>query len=97
MASLYIAEGSDLQDDTTGAMVPVMRQPPVATQKVTFTTTTQSAAFKGTILRVLADADCHLAFGSNPTATTSFPKYMAGVEYFMGVNVGDKVAAVTAS
>lgn len=66
---------------------------------MTFTTSTQSAAFGSTtsFVEVVSDADCHYVVGTNPTATTNAIKLMAGVSKFFGVEPGQKLAVVTAS
>ncbi len=101
MAKLYITEFTALPAD--GATFPAIMQlpalPPVAEQVVTFTTTTQSAALNAAtrFVRVIADADCHIAAGANPTATTSTMKLIAGTPEYFGVTPGHKIAAVTAA
>jgi hypothetical protein len=70
---------------------------PVTTQKVNSTgTSAQSSAFGSNIeyVRVMADADCHIEFGVNPTATNAkifLPS--KDVEYFK-VSEGEKVAVI---
>ena len=96
MAKAYISEYSELPV-LTGKVVPTGMEPAAAEQVVTFTTTTQSAAF-GTntrYIRVHVDAICSYKFGANPTATTSTPRMAASSTEFFGVNPGDKVAFVT--
>jgi hypothetical protein len=59
-------------------------------------TSAQSAAFADNIyyVRVVADAACHIEFGSNPTATTSKVYVPADdIEYFK-VSPGEKVAVI---
>ena len=76
---------------------PVSR--PNSTQAVTYTTSTQSAAFGSStrMIRVIADTDVYLAFGANPTATANDIRVPANqVEYF-GVNPGEKVACYDGS
>ena len=70
---------------------------PVTTQKVNSTgTSAQSSAFGSNIeyVRVMADADCHIEFGVNPTATNAkiFLPSKDG-EYFK-VSEGEKVAVI---
>jgi hypothetical protein len=69
----------------------------ISTEKVTASgTSVQSAAFGENIeyVRIVADADCHIAFGVNPTATTSSIYVPADdVEYFK-VSPGEKVAVI---
>ena len=68
-----------------------------STEKVTSSgTSAQSAAFADNIyyVRVVADASCHIEFGSNPTATTSKVYVPADdIEYFK-VSPGEKVAVI---
>ena len=68
-----------------------------STEKVTSSgTSAQSAAFADNIyyVRVVADAACHIEFGSNPTATTSKVYVPADdIEYFK-VSHGEKVAVI---
>ena len=99
MASLYVSEAASLADDGRGFAVPVFPEPARTTQKVTFTTATQSAAFGGDtrIVRFFADAACHVAFGSNPAATASSPRFAADTEYFRAVRGGDKLSVYDGS
>jgi len=68
-----------------------------STEKVTSSgTSAQSAAFADNIyyVRVVADAACHIEFGSSPTATTSKVYVPADdIEYFK-VSPGEKVAVI---
>lgn len=70
---------------------------PKTTQKVTSSgSSVQSSAFGANIeyVRIVADADCHIAFGVNPTATTSSIYVpVDDVEYFK-VSPGEKVAVI---
>jgi hypothetical protein len=59
-------------------------------------TSAQSAAFADNIyyVRVVADAACHIEFGTSPTATTSKIYVPADdIEYFK-VSPGEKVAVI---
>ena len=70
---------------------------PVRTQKVTSSgTSAQSAAFGANIeyVRVIPDADCHIEFGVNPTATTSKIFMEAKTSEFFKVSQGEKVAVI---
>lgn len=101
MASLYITEFVALPKDgpyDASQPMPVGATPAVAEQKVAFTTSTQSAAFNAATryVRIISDATCHLAFGANPTATTSNMRVVADSAEYFGVVAGQKVAAVTA-
>lgn len=98
MATLYITEFQEVAK--AGSDNLLMGQcPPVAQQTVTFTTSTQSAAFnaKTRFIRVYSSADAMIEFGSNPTATTSKMPIKAGVPEYFGVNPAEKVAAITAA
>lgn len=98
MANLYITEFNYMENANDIGGVPQIAKLPGTTQKVTFTTSTQSTAFayNTRFVRVMADADCHIAYGSNPTATTSSLKMASGTVEYFGVAPGDKIAAVTA-
>lgn len=98
MAFLYISEYGGARQ-VEGGLAQIAEEPGIDQTPVSFTTTTQSAAFAATtkMVRVLSDADCHIAFGKSPVATTNSKKVIANsVEYF-GVKADDKVAAVTAA
>lgn len=88
MAELYIAEYSDIGIQSGGAGIQAPYEPGPATQKVSFTTATASSAFNtNTVLvRLLADADCHIDFSATATATD--PLYKANIEYFRCVVPG---------
>lgn len=97
MATLWVTE-YDKFPSPRGVVLPIANEPRVANQTVTFTTTTQSAAFNAETryVRVISTTNCHLEFGSNPTATTSTQFLPANTEAWRQVVPGDKVAAVTA-
>lgn len=95
MSSLYISEYI-----AAVSGVPLAREPALVDQKVTFTGTAgQSTAFNGgtSLVRLMADADCHVLFGANPTATNAKAKLMSGVEYWRAVEPGQKVSAIATS
>lgn len=99
MPNLYITEFAQVGIDALGRVAaPIPRQLPVAEQKVAFTTSAQSATLDATttMVRLQADGICSVAFGANPTATTSNLRMTAGqTEYFMvPANSGLKIAAV---
>jgi hypothetical protein len=94
MSTAYVTELTALATHITTTQIAQM--PPVAEQKITFTTTTQSAAFNSAtrFIRVHPTSICSIAIGSSPTATTSTMRMAADqVEYF-GVTAGDKIAFV---
>ncbi len=76
---------------------PVLPEPAITDQAVTFTTTTQSAAFNAATHAVLllCDAACSISFGTNPTAAATNFKLPANTFISFGVVPGQKVAVVT--
>tara|TARA_B100000424_G_scaffold54211_1_gene38958 strand:- start:1295 stop:1612 length:318 start_codon:yes stop_codon:yes gene_type:complete len=67
-------------------------------QSVTIgTSSAQSAAFAATtkVVRLSSNNNCFLAFGSNPTATSSSIHMHAHSPLFAKVNPGEKVAVIS--
>ena len=98
MANLYITEFQYMENANDIGGVPQVAKLPGTTQVVTFTTSTQSTAMavNTRFVRVHSDEACHIAVGSNPTATTSSLRLAAeSVEYF-GIAPGQKIAAILA-
>ena len=91
MATLRICELTGLANG------PLAEMPPAVEQVVTFTTSTQSTAVTTRYVRLVASADCVVAFGSNPTAVaaTGAAFLTAGNAEYFGVQIGHKIAAVT--
>ena len=90
MGKLYVAEyaQSDWQTAT---------EPPLAEQTVTFAASVQcSNAFHAStrLVRIHTDAICSIAFGGDPTATTSSKRLAANQTEYFGVQGGYKVAAI---
>lgn len=58
----------------------------------------QSSAFGSftRFIRVNASADCHVAFGPNPTATTGNLMLTAKVPEYFEIKPGDKIAVIAA-
>lgn len=48
----------------------------------------------GQIVELLADQDCHIAVGSNPTATTSSHKLKANIPYRFTIASGYRIAVI---
>lgn len=76
-------------------------QPPVAVENVSFTGTAgTSAAVDGqvSIIRIVADAACHVSFGTAPTATSSDMYLPANVVEYFGIPIDTeyKVSAIEA-
>ena len=70
---------------------------PVTTQKVTSSgTSTQSSAFGSNIeyVRIIPDADCHIEFGVNPTATNAKIFLESKTSEYFKVSEGEKVAVI---
>lgn len=70
---------------------------PLTTQKVNSSVTSaQSAAFSDNIeyVRIIPDADCHIEFGVNPTATTSKIFMESKTSEYFKVSPGEKVAVI---
>jgi hypothetical protein len=73
---------------------------PVASQNVSFTgTSAQSTATALTTwqVRLIADSDCYIVIGANPTATTSGTWLPATSPEYFAVHPGDKVAVIQKS
>ena len=99
MAKLFITEFQYLENANDIGGVPQAARLPGTTQVVTYTTASvQSAVFAATtrFVRLASDAPCCLAYGSNPTATTSGMRLPSeAVEYF-GVTPGQRLAVIGA-
>jgi hypothetical protein len=97
MAYVYIDEHAQTLDGGPGGSgLMVLSVPPEASQRVEITAARLlSTALLSTtrVVNVLFDADCHVAWGTNPTTSTSQMKYRAGERvcfyvqpgYLMGV------------
>ena len=101
MATAYIEEFEEMAKDKYGNVLQIGKQPAIATQTVTFTTTTESAAFNAStnFVKITVDAEAHYKFAAYPTtatATTSHPQMQADREYWFGVTENGKVAFVAA-
>lgn len=98
MADLYITEFQASGNSVSGAQLQVGVQPAVAMQKVTFSASTQSAAFdsRTVFLRLHPTADCHIIVGTDPTATTNHMPMLADSTEYFGVLPGMKLAVIAA-
>lgn len=97
MADAYITEYSELARDALDYTIQAGKEPGIF-QKVTFTTSTQSAAFgnETRFIRLVSDTDCYIEFGVNPTAVNVTDTLVkANTPEFFGVIPGQKVALVT--
>lgn len=97
-ADCYISEYSDILQDPNGREVPVAGAP-ITTQRVTYTTSTQSSAFNARtrFIRIVCDAAAHFAFGANPTATANNPYVPANAPEYFGVTPGQEIAVYDGS
>jgi len=100
MAKLWVKEYKVLGDDNrTHAQIP--QEPGTDQTPVDFTSgEDKSAAFDEAtkIVMLESDADCHIVFGEDPTATTDSEPLKAGVTKYKGVdkNSGLKVSVISA-
>lgn len=98
MATCLITEFANSQADDQGRNIPVGKSV-LTTQAVTYSSSSQSAAFQdgAKFIRVIADADVYLEFGSSPTATATAIKLPANTVEYFGVEQGQKVACYDGS
>ena len=96
MATLFINEYSQLPA-VSGASIQIAPEPAVATQAVTYSTTTASAAFNGATryIAITSPGIFSYSVGPAPTATTSNFRIPADAILYLAVQPGDKIAAVT--
>lgn len=94
MAKLYVTEfaGAGQNHMQVAQAAPIVEQTPV----VIGAGSLQSAAFDAatTVVRIHTDAICSLAFGTNPTATTSTMRMAADQTEYFSVKFGQKVAVI---
>lgn len=97
MATLHVTEfvGQGESQNRYNGEMSAAKVPGTANNNVTYTTSAQSSAFNaGTnLVRIMTEVDVYIAFGSNPTATTSDIKMLADTAEYFAVSPGDKVAA----
>lgn len=90
MATAEIAEYKRLARDRDGSTVMTGEEPRVASQSVTYTTSTQitTALNKATrfVLITTNDTAAHWNVGTSPTATAADPHIPANGNIFLGVN-----------
>lgn len=87
-----------LARDITGSIVQAVGWG--ASQTRAFTGTSAQSAVMGDntyVVRLTASADCFVAIGANPTATTSSTFLPAGVVEYVEIFPGQRVAAIQAS
>lgn len=94
MANLHITELFDI----AGPMQ-IPQMPPVAEQVLAIdAASAASVAFNARtrFVCLTPKADCHVAFGEAPVATTNSKPLTAGQDYYFGVTPGRKVAVIAA-
>lgn len=94
-ADCYVLEFNELsRDQWSNRMDLANLSLAVAEQKVTYTTTTQSAAFNTNTryIRVVCTATAHFNVEEDPSATANDSYVTADVPEYFGVNPGDKIA-----
>jgi hypothetical protein len=98
VADIYITEFQASGNSVSGAQLQVGVQPAVAMQKVSFTTSTQSALFdaRTVFIRLHPTADCHVIVGTSPTATTNHMPMLADSTEYFGVLAGMRLAVIAA-
>ena len=89
-ATCKISEYANLVMDEAQRIVPVAVEPAVTTQNITYTSSTQSAAFNAStrFIRIVCDAKAHYVFGANPTATAAAPYLATDTAEYFGVARG---------
>lgn len=97
MARIDITEYSVLARDNVGNPLPCGQEPALVTQPFTSSGSSQQSAAFGSatrFVRIHAAAKVHLAFGPDPTASTSSMGLSAGGTEIFGVTPGHKVAFI---
>lgn len=92
---LYIDEYLQGTQLPVGELMQCPLEPPIASQKVDFTSgEAKSAAFNvlTAFVAIHADSVCSVLFGAAPTATTSNRRMAAGQTDYRGVPVGNGAA-----
>lgn len=87
MANLYITEFKNLSVDSKGNIIPIAQVPELRSHTVSFTTAASSDAFKKEtkFVRLIADADAYIEFGSAPVAVATSMKLEGNREEYFGV------------
>lgn len=99
-ATLYISEFPSAVGVVGSTIAQVYPQPAITDQTVAITgASAQSAAFSSTThaIQVECDADCSIAIGTNPTATTTNYLMGDGIPYQFVVVPGQKIAVISNS
>src|SRR4051812_40140268 len=96
MALAYVTEFADVST-FENLTCPKWSARVVEQAPITYTATTQSAAFGVNTRYIVFTADGIFSWtiGSNPTATTSKMRFPAGTIFTIAVQPGDKIAFIT--
>ena len=99
MATLWIREYAQLAEAGDGDPMPLAREPGYNQPALTFSASTASAAFRRDTryIAIYGSAAFHYEVGATPTAvTTASMKVPADTLLYLGVEPGQKIAAVAA-
>lgn len=108
MATLWIREYTELASAGVrhadgaarfGEGAPIPKEPGTDQTPVTFSTSTQSAAFGAAtkFVTIYGSAAFHFVVGVDPTATTSALKMPSDIPITIGVTAGQKLAVIAAA
>lgn len=100
MSFAYITEYRRQSRDGVSMTIPTGQEPALRTQRVPIGgTSVQSEVFdsKTTFVAINVDVTCSLAFGDDPTATTSSMRLPQDATMFFGVIPGHRVAFISNS
>lgn len=97
MATAWITEFDETGN--SAALSIVSLDALVTSQTVTYTTAAQSAAFNSetVYIEIYLDAAAHIAYGANPTATATSPKYPGTTLIQRRVTAGNKISVYDGS
>jgi hypothetical protein len=97
MATLYIAELSDLAKANTGGPIQIAQMPPAVEQAIAFGAVSNAFSVNTRFLRLCADSACSIAIGANPTATTTNWRLAPNSVEYIGVTPGQKISVTSNS
>lgn len=93
MAICLVTEFSNAQQDSQGRNIPVAKSE-LTTQTITYDAPAQSAAFSEgcKFVRIIADADVYVKFGTDPTAANPGIRLPADTVEYFGAEQGMKIS-----
>lgn len=99
MATLWIREFNEMGRQLVGAQPQIAMEPGVDQAPVTFSTTAASAAFGANtrFIEMCGSVAFHYVVADAPTATTNAMYVPATSPKYIGVNPGQKIAAIAAA